>query len=95
MHDNILDIPVPYPLVLVRFVSQDGPGGKYLAWSCKIQWDLAGETFQWDLSSNEIFRQWDFNEIFHYYGCFLSIGGEITQTNNQALFVEIWWLHAN
>ena len=40
MHDNILDGPAFYPLVPVRFASQDDPGTKYLPWSCKIQWDL-------------------------------------------------------
>ena len=29
MHEDILDIPAPYPLALVRFISQDRPGAKY------------------------------------------------------------------
>ena len=29
MHNDILDVPAPYPLVLVQFVSQDDPGAKY------------------------------------------------------------------
>ena len=30
MHNEILDVPAYYPLVLVSFVSQDDPGAKYL-----------------------------------------------------------------
>ena len=67
MHGNILDVPALYPLVLVRFTSQDDPEN--------VSPDLAKVNKAW--------------YTFRYYGCFLSPGGVITQTNNTIVFVEI------